>query len=104
MADVPQCGGTQQGVGQRMKHHVAIGVCLDAVGVGNAHAAQHDVIPRAEAMDVEALPDTHRAHNTTASQFSTFVSGSTWKTPARMKRMVTAARMMKNQGEVRVAG
>ena len=60
-ADVALAERPQHGIAQRMDHHVAVGVRDDAAVVGNAHAAEHDVVAVAERMHVETLADSHFA-------------------------------------------
>jgi hypothetical protein len=40
-----------------MDGHVAVAVRLDTAVVRHAHASEHDVVARAEGMDIESLAD-----------------------------------------------
>ena len=60
LADVAQCQRAEHRIAQGMQGHVAIAVRFDAAIMRDAHAAQHDVVARAESMHVETLADPHR--------------------------------------------
>ena len=55
--DVAERECAEDGVAQRVDHHVAIAVCLDPARVRDPHAAEHHVVAVAEGVDVEALAD-----------------------------------------------
>ena len=59
LADVPEPGGAQQRIAQRVQQHVAVGMRHDAVAVGNAHAAEHDEVPGPEGVYVRTEADAH---------------------------------------------
>ena len=61
LADVAVAHGAEQRVAQRVNHHVAVRVRDDALRMGDAHAAEHDMIARAEGVHVHALSDSHVA-------------------------------------------
>ena len=61
LADVAVADGAEQGVGQRVQGDVGVGMAFERVGVGDAHAAQPDMIAGREAVHVEALAGAHVA-------------------------------------------
>ena len=54
LADVAVADGAEQRVGEGMQPDVGVGVALEAMRVGDLHAAQPDVIAAREAVHVEA--------------------------------------------------
>ena len=53
-ADVAVAERAENGVDQRMQHHVGVGMSVQPAVMGNADAAEHDMIAVAEGVDVEA--------------------------------------------------
>jgi hypothetical protein len=62
LADVAQCRGTEQRIGQGMQQYISIGMRQQAEFVRNPHATERDEVALAEAVDVVTMADTH-AHN-----------------------------------------
>lgn len=73
-ADVAQRAGAEQGIADRMQQHVAVGVGDEAAVEGNGDAADPQVVALAEAVDVEAVADSHHA----VSFLSAEGSGASW--------------------------
>ncbi len=61
VADIAQRAGAEQRIAERMKQHIAVGVGDETVIVGDAYTADHQMVAIAEAMDVEAVADSHHA-------------------------------------------
>ena len=60
-ADIALANGPQQGVADGVDQHVAVGVGLQAAMVGDAHAAEYDLVASAEAVYIIAMTYSHRA-------------------------------------------
>src|SRR5690606_28991718 len=56
-ADIAQRQGAEDGVAERVNHHVAIGMRQHAALVRDAHAAEHHVVALAKGVHVVALTD-----------------------------------------------
>src|SRR3546814_6940901 len=64
LADITQRQRAEQGIAQRVDHHIAIGMRDDTGIMGDPHAAQHHMIARAERMHVVALTDPRSEEHT----------------------------------------
>ena len=60
-ADVAVAERAEDGVDQRVQHHVGVGMAGQAARMRDAHAAEHDVIAVAELVHVEAEAGAHVA-------------------------------------------
>ena len=60
-ADIAVGERAQDGVDQRMEHDVGVGMAGQAARMGDAHAAEHDVIAVAELVHIEADAGAHVA-------------------------------------------
>ena len=69
-ADVPEPGGAEQRIAQRVQHHIAVGVRRDPPRMRHAHAAQHDEFARTEGVHVETGADPHGELRRAASKAS----------------------------------
>src|SRR5690606_37996096 len=58
-ADVAQRGGTQNRVGQRVQHHVTVGMGHQATVMGDLDPAQSDVIALTKPVNVVTVTNTH---------------------------------------------
>ena len=59
-ADVAVAERAVERVGERVQADVGVGMAGEALVVGNAHAAEPDVVAGREGVDVEALADRAR--------------------------------------------
>jgi hypothetical protein len=57
--DITLAERAEHSVAERVNHHIAVGVRDDTATVGNAHAAEHDMIAVAERVYVEPLAYAH---------------------------------------------
>ena len=61
-ADIAERRGAEQRITERMQQHIAVGVGQQARLVGNLHAAEGDERPLAETVNIVAVANTHRGH------------------------------------------
>ena len=61
-ADVAKRRGAEQRITKRMQQHVAVGVGQQARLVGNLYAAEGNERPLAETVNIVAVANTHRGH------------------------------------------
>ena len=62
LADVAQRGRAQEGVDDRVREHVGVGVALQAALVLDLDPAEHEPAVRREGVGVVAHAGTHRCH------------------------------------------
>ncbi len=55
LADIAGADGAQDGVGQRMEPDIGVRMAFQTLVMGNGDAADHHLVPRSEAMHVEAI-------------------------------------------------
>ena len=68
-ADVAFGERPENGVDQRMQHHVGIGMAGQGLAMRDAHAAEHDMIAVAEGMHVDAGADAQVAQRACKQRF-----------------------------------
>src|SRR5215475_1630235 len=59
LTNVAGADGAKHRVGEGVQGHVGVGMTLKRLGVGDAHAAEPDVVARHEPVHVKALTDAH---------------------------------------------
>ncbi len=100
-ADIAEAGGPEQRIGDRMEQHVGIGMAEQPALEGDLHAADDELAPRHEGMDVETLADAHHAcllccrilsaSTRSAGQVTFRLSGSEGTSSGRWPKASTAA-------------
>ncbi len=60
-ADIAQAGSAEQGIRDRVKQNVGVGMAEQATLEGDVHPADDELPARHQCMDVETLPDAHYA-------------------------------------------
>ncbi len=73
-ADVAQRQRAQQGVAERVDHHVAVGMREHAAIVRYAHAAHHHVVALAEGVHVVTLADAEIVAHRSVSLLETRIN------------------------------
>jgi hypothetical protein len=58
-ADVSRGNRAEEGIAERVKQDIAVGMRDQPMGVGNAHTSEHHRISGPESVNVETLPDPH---------------------------------------------
>ncbi len=59
IANIAGAAGGEQGIGERMKRHIRIGMALELLIMGNEDAAKDDTIAVFQLMDIIPIAGTH---------------------------------------------